>query len=179
MTAGGYGQMRASDRDRDSANGLLQTAYAEGRLTKDEYDERSGQVLTAQTYQQLQTLTADLPGHALGAQLQYPVQYVMPRRTNGLAVASLACGVGQVFFWFLAAIPAVVLGHMARRQIRRTGEDGAGMALAGLILGWIGIALTVVFALGVVALVAVAGAHGHAQIVHAQVGPLPGTGNRP
>lgn len=151
--------MRASDRDRDTANGLLQTAYAEGRLTKDEYDERSGQALTAQTYQQLQALTADLPGHSLGVHPQYPVQYMMPRRTNGLAVASLACGVGQVFFWFLAAIPAVVLGHMARRQIRRTGEDGAGLALAGLILGWIGIALTVVFAVGIVALVAVSTAH--------------------
>lgn len=152
--------MRASDRDRDSANGLLQTAYAEGRLTKDEYDERSGQVLTAKTYQQLQALTADLPGHSLGVHPQFPVQYAMPRRTNGLAVASLACGVGQVFFWSLAAIPAVVLGHMARRQIRRTGEDGAGLALAGLILGWIGIVLTVVLAVGVVALVAVASTHG-------------------
>ena len=152
--------MRASDRDRDTANGLLQTAYAEGRLTKDEYDERSGQVLTSQTYQQLQSLTADLPGHSLGVHPQYPVQYMMPRRTNGLAVASLACGVGQVFFWFLAAIPAVVLGHMARSQIRRTGEDGAGLALAGLVLGWIGIVLTVVFVVGIVALVAVAGPSG-------------------
>jgi hypothetical protein len=167
--------MRASDRDRDTANGLLQTAYAEGRLTKDEYDERSGQALTAHTYQQLQALTADLPGHSLGVPSQYPVQYMMPRRTNGLAVASLACGVGQVFFWFLAAIPAVVLGHMARRQIRRTGEDGAGMALAGLILGWIGIAATVVFAVGIVALVAVSTAHGGPGIDHAPPAPaVPG-----
>ena len=163
--------MRASDRDRDSANGLLQTAYAEGRLTKDEYDERSGQVLTAQTYSQLQMLTADLPGHSLGAQPQhYPVQYMMPRRTNGLAVASLCCGVGQIFFWFVAAIPAVVLGHMARRQIRRTGEDGAGLALAGLILGWIGIVLTVLFVAGAVALVAVASTHG-GPVQHARIGP--------
>jgi len=159
MTAGGYGQMRASDRDRDAANGLLQTAYAEGRLTKDEYDDRSGRVLMSQTQAQLQALTADLPGAAFEVSPQYQVQYVMPRRTNGLAVASLACGIGQVFFWFLAAIPAVVLGHMARRQIRQTGEDGAGMALAGLILGWIGIVLTVLLVVGGLALVAVATAH--------------------
>jgi Domain of unknown function (DUF4190)/DUF1707 SHOCT-like domain len=156
MTAGGYGQMRASDRDRDTANGLLRNAFAEGRLTKEEYDERSGRALTATTIGQLQALTADLPGFALGVQSQHPVQYMMPRRTNGLAVASLACGVGQVFFWFLAAIPAVVLGHMARRQIRQTGEDGAGLALAGLILGWIGIAATVAFVIGIAALVSVA-----------------------
>jgi len=172
MTAGGYGQMRASDRDRDTANGLLQTAYAEGRLTKDEYDDRSGRVLASQTFGQLQALTADLPGYSLGAQpQQYPVQYVMPRRTNGLAVASLACGIGQLFFWLLAAIPAVVLGHMARRQIRQTGEDGDGLAVAGLVLGWIGIVLSVLFVGGIVALVAVSAAHGGSQVVHAPVGP--------
>lgn len=161
--------MRASDRDRDSANTLLQTAYAEGRLTKDEYDERSGQLLRSQTYAQLQALTADLPGHFPSSiqQVQYaPVQ----RRTNPLAVASLACGLGQIFFWFLAAIPAVVLGHVARRQIRQTGEDGQGMATAGLVLGWIGIALTVLFIAGAVAIVAVTHT-GHAQIGSAKVGP--------
>jgi hypothetical protein len=164
MTAGGYGQMRASDRDRDSANTLLQTAYAEGRLTKDEYDERTGQLLRSQTYAQLQALTADLPGHFPSSmqQVQYaPVQ----RRTNPLAVASLACGLGQIFFWFLAAVPAVVLGHVARRQIRQTGEDGQGMATAGLVLGWIGIALTVLLIAGVVAIAAVTHT-GHAMHGH-------------
>jgi len=164
MTAGGYGQMRASDRDRDTANGLLNSAFAEGRLSKDEYDERSGRALTATTIGQLQALTADLPGFTLGVQPQYPVQYMMPRRTNGLAVASLACGVGQVFFWFIAAIPAVVLGHMARRQIRQTGEDGAGLALAGLILGWIGIVATVLFVVAGLALFAAASAHAPVQV---------------
>jgi hypothetical protein len=171
MTAGGYGQMRASDRDRDSANALLQTAYAEGRLTKDEYDDRSGQLLRSQTYAQLQALTADLPGHFPSSMQQ--VQYApLQRRTNSLAVASLACGLGQIFFWFLAAIPAVVLGHMARRQIRQTGEDGQGMATAGLVLGWIGIALTVLFIAGAVAVVAVTTRTGHAVNVH--VGQVPG-----
>jgi hypothetical protein len=57
-------------------------------------------------------------------------------RTNSLAIASLACGVGQFVFGPLATIPAIVLGHIARSQIRRTGEQGAGLALTGLILGW-------------------------------------------
>jgi hypothetical protein len=161
MTAGDYGQMRASDRDRDSANSLLQVAYAEGRLTKDEYDDRTGRLLRSQTYGQLQALTADLPGHFPGVPMApQAVQYLRPARTNGMAVASLACGIGQLFFWFLAAIPAVVLGHMARRQIRETGEAGDGMAMAGLVLGYIGIVLTVLFVAGVIALVAVTSAHG-------------------
>ena len=73
--------------------------------------------------------------------------------------------IGQLFFWFLAAIPAVVLGHMARRQIRETGEAGDGMAMAGLVLGYIGIVLTVLFVAGAVALVAVAGTHGQHVVV--------------
>lgn len=77
MTAGDYGQMRASDRDRDSANSLLQVAYAEGRLTKDEYDDRTHRLLRSQTYGQLQALTADLPGPFPGAHLTPQVaQYV-------------------------------------------------------------------------------------------------------
>jgi len=37
-----------------------------------------------------------------------------------------------------------VLGHMARHQIKRTGEQGAGMALAGLLLGWAAVILGVI-----------------------------------
>ncbi|MDR0592353.1 MAG: DUF4190 domain-containing protein, partial [Bifidobacteriaceae bacterium] len=60
--------------------------------------------------------------------------------TNGLAVAALICGViGAVG----GSVLAIIFGHVARSQIRRTGQDGAGMALAGLILGyiWLGLAL--------------------------------------
>src|ERR1022692_4387551 len=125
MTAGDYGQMRASDRDRDSANSLLQVAYAEGRLTKDEYDDRTGRLLRSQTYGQLQALTADLPGHFPGTRMApQVVQDALPRGATGLPVASLSCGIGQLFFWVLATIPAVVLGHMAPHQIRETREAG-------------------------------------------------------
>lgn len=66
-------------------------------------------------------------------------------KTNGLAIAALICGVAQFLgFWLLGTIPAIVLGHMARNQIRQRNEQGAGLALAGLILGYVGIALTVI-----------------------------------
>jgi hypothetical protein len=61
--------------------------------------------------------------------------------TNGLAIASLACGLAQFAFGPLATIPAIVCGHMARSQIRRTEEQGAGLALTGLILGWAAVIL--------------------------------------
>jgi hypothetical protein len=60
--------------------------------------------------------------------------------TNGLAIAALVCGVGG-FVVGLSFIPAIICGHLARRQIRQTGEQGAGLALAGLILGYVGTAL--------------------------------------
>jgi hypothetical protein len=63
----------------------------------------------------------------------------------------MVCGIVQFFgFWLLAAIPAIVCGHIARRQIRQTGEQGSGMALAGLIMGWVGVALTAIFVIVVI-----------------------------
>jgi hypothetical protein len=136
MTAGSYGSMRATDADRDGVHTLLQAAYADGRLTWDEFDSRSTSLMEAKTYDQLGALTADL---------RQPVPYrpgthpaVMPR-TNQMAVASLVCGLCQIFFWFVAGVPAIIFGHVARRQIRQTGEGGGGMATAGLIMGYIGV----------------------------------------
>jgi Domain of unknown function (DUF4190) len=65
------------------------------------------------------------------------------QRTNPLAIAALVCGIAQ-FAIGLTFIPAIICGHMARNQIRRTGEQGDGMALAGLILGYIGAVLFVI-----------------------------------
>lgn len=136
-------RMLASTADRDRAVDLLKAAFAEGRLGPEEYEMRMGRALTARTYADLDALIMDLPG----ARPPVPPR---PPGTNALAIASLACGVGQFFgLLLLGTIPAIVCGHMARRQIRRTGEEGTGLALAGLILGWIGLALTVVLIAGV------------------------------
>jgi len=150
----GRGQMRAADADRDRAVSFLTTAYTEGRLGKDEYDARLETALSARTYADLDQVVTDLPGARIP-----PARQVVAT-TNGLAVASLACGLAQFVFGPLTTIPAIVLGHVARHQIRRTGEQGAGMALAGLLLGW----AAVVFGIIVIAGLAVfAFAHtGHA-----------------
>jgi len=54
------GSLRASDADRDQVAVLLSAAYAEGRLTREEHDERLEQVLAARTFDELVPLTADL-----------------------------------------------------------------------------------------------------------------------
>jgi Domain of unknown function (DUF1707) len=54
------GNLRASDADRDQVATLLSTAYAEGRLTRDEHDERIDQLMKAKTFDALIPITSDL-----------------------------------------------------------------------------------------------------------------------
>jgi hypothetical protein len=67
-----------------------------------------------------------------------------PRPTNVTAIAALVCAI-------LVAPAGIVLGYVARSQIRRTGEAGGGMATAALIIGWVltilGIAAGVIIAI--------------------------------
>jgi len=136
-------KLRAADADRDRVARFLNTAYAEGRLSKDEYDTRLDNALSARTYADLDQVVADLPA-ALATVVTAAAKLtaVTPvAKTNGLAIASLACGIAQFAFGPLATIPAIVCGHVARSQIKRTGEQGAGLALAGLILGWAAVIL--------------------------------------
>jgi hypothetical protein len=69
-----------------------------------------------------------------------PYAYPAGRGTNGLAIASLVCSLGG-FVTCISAPVGIVLGHMARRQIRESGEDGAGLATAGLVIGYVFTAL--------------------------------------
>lgn len=65
-----------------------------------------------------------------------PYPYPAPAPTNGLAIAALVCALAGLAVGISAPVGAI-LGHIARRQIRERGEQGDGMALAGIIVGWI------------------------------------------
>jgi hypothetical protein len=85
-------------------------------------------------------------------QQPYPPQpygygYPPPRRTNGLAIASMVLGI--IWLYWIGSILALVFGYVARKQIRERGESGDGMAIAGIVLGWVGV--------GVIALALVVG----------------------
>ncbi len=67
-----------------------------------------------------------------------------PQKTNGFAITSFVlslcffvCGIGSIL--------AVIFGHIARKQIRERGEQGSGLATAGLIIGYIGIGITALY----------------------------------
>jgi len=74
-----YASMRASDRDRDVVVRSLGDAYADGRLTREEYDDRADSVVSARTLGELPKLLSDL----------LPSTALAPRAASAVAPADL------------------------------------------------------------------------------------------
>lgn len=96
-----------------------------------------------------------------------------PAKTNSLAIVSLVCGVAS---WVIAPVAAsvvgIICGHMARAQIRRTGEEGDQLAVIGLALSYVHlvsvcIGFIIVFAIFGGAILAFLGLGGAAALQHA------------
>ena len=70
---------------------------------------------------------------------------------NGLAIASFVLGL--LWIWWIGSTLALVFGYRARRQIKASGgsEQGSGLAVAGIVLGWVGIAVLLLGGLSIVA----------------------------
>jgi len=95
-----------------------------------------------------ETETRPLPQPYYG---QQPQQYYgPPRPTSGLAITALVLGIigGAIF--------AVLFGHLALNDIKATGKDGRGMAIAGLVLGYIQTAFWALVIIWVIAAAAAA-----------------------
>ena len=138
MSPGMSPAMRAASADRERAVDVLKAGFTEGRLTQDEYNERMNRAYAARTYGELTALTADLPAGAVPT--VFPMtMYQPPVSTNSLARASLVLGVAEFFTMGLTAIPAIICGHMAKREMRQTGQRGDGLATSGLVLGYMAV----------------------------------------
>lgn len=87
------------------------------------------------------------PGY--GAPGYGPPMYPQMMTTNTLAILALV-------FAFIFAPASIVLGHLAKKQIRQTGEQGEGMATAGLWLGYIFTGLGLLFCIGYIVIIVVA-----------------------
>ncbi len=81
--------------------------------------------------------------------------FVTERRTSGLAIASFVCSVVGIipFFFGLSCVAGIVLGFVALAQIKRTGgaQQGRGLAIAGVVIGFSLIAIFVVIVIVAVA----------------------------
>jgi hypothetical protein len=137
--------LRASDADREAVAERLRVASVDGRIDAEELEQRLSAVYSARWVADLDRLVADVspPPPPVPAPLAPPYPpYPAPvyQSTNGLAVASLVAG----FLWlgWLGSILAVIFGHIALGQINRSGgrEGGSGLAIAGLVLGYMGVA---------------------------------------
>jgi hypothetical protein len=170
--SGEWQSMRASHADRERTADVLKAAYAEGRLEDTEHRRRLDLVLRARTYGELHGLVADLPAGPLPfssadartASPEVPryatqginpwARYVPPavRPTDEMARASVILALISTFTCGLTAIPAIVAGHMALARIRESGDEGRGMAIVGLCVGYsavIGILLIILFGVGI------------------------------
>ncbi|MFV2087810.1 DUF4190 domain-containing protein [Micromonospora sp. LOL_021] len=93
------------------------------------------------------------PGHPGG---EYPYGgyqygYAAPQPTNSMALASFIVSLVSLFSCPLLGGISVYLGRRARDEIRRTGQQGDGLAQAGVIIGWCGVGFGVLLALFMVA----------------------------
>lgn len=69
--------------------------------------------------------------------------YQPPPGTNSYAVAAMIVSLAALLVCPLIGALGIYLGNRARKEIAQTGEQGDGMALAGIIVGWIGVGLSI------------------------------------
>ena len=74
-----------------------------------------------------------------------PYRPLKPPGTNGKAVAALVCSLAGLVFCGLPSIAGIILGIMAMRETKRTGQDGFGLAVAGLAIGAVIVALMLLY----------------------------------
>jgi hypothetical protein len=135
-------RIRVSDADRDHVAGRLRDHFAEGRLTREELDDRVTTALNAKTFGELRRVLADLPepapvlaprpaGPALAMRRRGPG--ILPLAALLLLAVILLPGGGWVFFAFLQMmlVFALVVGlgtafaaHRFRRRMRYHWQQG-------------------------------------------------------
>ena len=96
------GETRASDADRDAAVSLLGDAFAEGRLTADEHDQRLSAAYAARSWQQLHQLTADLPTASGGATVPTASRMLAGVDPCLLCVLLIVCPPAGIVYWLLS-----------------------------------------------------------------------------
>jgi DUF1707 SHOCT-like domain len=110
--AAGRSHLRTSHADREQTIDTLKAAFVQDRLTKDEFDARIGQTLTARTHAELAAVTSDIPAGLAGAQ--------RPRTPHQVRVSNAAkwCTSGFV-------TPAILAAAFTFVSLRGDGGYGA------------------------------------------------------
>lgn len=108
-----------------------------------------GQPAYSQQYAAPQYTSYPQPGtYAPGA------QWAQPQKTNGMAIAALVLGLAGIVTAGAAGILGLIFGIIGVRQTSRTGDAGKGMAIAGIVLGSLGILFFALVVIGFIAAIA-------------------------
>jgi hypothetical protein len=125
-------EMRAGDADRDQVIARLRDAFAEGRLTQSEFDDRMNQAHQAKTIGDLAPLTADLPTSP-PAHINTPTEMERSRKSRDLRAAWgawVGVGVLMIVIWFATGLTSGSFGFFW--PIWVIGPWGAAMLIAQL-----------------------------------------------
>jgi len=129
----------------------VRAQLAAGTLSPQDHVWWQGQATWIQLQQSPFAPLPPLPGLGPAATLPSPfpgappVSFTVPHsaQSSDFATWSMVCGIFCVFCGLLAAIPAIVFGHLARAQIKKNPTlQGRGQALAGLIIGYLVLVIT-------------------------------------
>jgi hypothetical protein len=115
-------QTRASDADRDAVAGLLNEAFAEGRLTADEHDQRLSAAYAARSWQQLHQITADLPAPPGIAGRREPGIFAGADLCL-LCALLIVCPLAGIAWWLLSRLRPPVLPAAAWGPVGQHAED--------------------------------------------------------
>jgi hypothetical protein len=128
--------LRASDEDRDRVIDNLKAAFVRGRLDRDEFDSRVGQVLTGRTHTDLAAVTADIPDEVTGTSLppaKVRHRWNPPVKTTA-AIVVAATDAGAFALAISGAAPAVVLVILFMLAVGMTGTALVAALVCGLKL---------------------------------------------
>ena len=100
--AGDRSHLRASHADREQVIDVIKAAFVQGRLAKDEFDQRIGRVFASRTYADLAAVTASIPAGLTGAQLPQPAQ--KPADKDAVAVVTCVSAA-----WTSIWVPLVIM----------------------------------------------------------------------
>lgn len=136
----------------DGGTAPADTAVIPATSPSGEQDEQPGHTGGAQPWETSGGAAAPWRDQATSS-ASWQDQATAAARTNTKAIASLVLSI--IWLGGLASIPAVILGIMAKREIReRPGEGGGGVATAGIIIGVIGVVGAVLILIAILSFVA-------------------------
>lgn len=152
------GDLRVSDADRDRAVAGLSEAFQAGRITTEEFEQRSGQALGARTGKELAALFADLPSGARTGDLERG-------RVTGTRIVMAAAAAAAVPLAAVALSNGLSTGpslavREARRELAQQVLARAGISITVPLppaagFDWVGTITPAVFAVLLVALIVV------------------------